>query len=98
MRGPRPTITGAPASAAYGATIDIDTPDAGSIDSVALMRPCAMTHHTDAGQRYIKLPITGRDPGRIHVTAPINGNIAPPGPYMLFILNAAGVPSVGRIP
>ncbi|MGH8582805.1 MAG: galactose oxidase-like domain-containing protein, partial [Gammaproteobacteria bacterium] len=96
MRGPRPTITGAPASVAYGAAIDIDTPDAANIDSVVLMRPCAMTHHTDAGQRYIKLPITGRDPGRIHVTAPLDGNIAPPGPYMLFILNAAGVPSVGR--
>jgi hypothetical protein len=81
---------------AYGATIDIDTPDAGSIDSVVFMRPCAMTHHTDAGQRYIKLPITGHDPGRIHVMAPADGNIAPPGPYMLFILNAAGVPSVGR--
>jgi len=96
MRGPRPSIGGAPASVAYGATIDIDTPDAGSIDSVVFMRPCAMTHHTDAGQRYIKLPITGRDPGRIHVMAPADGNIAPPGPYMLFILNAAGVPSVGR--
>ena len=96
MRGPRPTITGAPPTVAYGATLDIDTPDAGGIDSVALMRPCAMTHHTDAGQRYVKLPIISRSPGRIHVAAPANGNIAPPGPYMLFILNAAGVPSLGR--
>ena len=96
MRGPRPTITGAPSSVAYSVTIDIDTPDAASIDSVVLIRPCAMTHHTDAGQRYIKLPITGSDPALIRVMAPANGNIAPPGPYMLFILNAAGVPSVGH--
>ena len=32
----------------------------------------------------------------LNVTAPPNGNIAPPGYYMLFILNAAGVPSVAR--
>jgi hypothetical protein len=55
-----------------------------------------MTHHTDAGQRYIKLPITGRTPDRIHVGAPANGNIAPPGFYMLFILDAGGVPSVAH--
>jgi FtsP/CotA-like multicopper oxidase with cupredoxin domain len=95
MRGPRPTITSAPPAVAYGATLDIDTPDAGSIDAVVLMRPCAMTHHTDAGQRYVKLPIASRGPGRVRVAAPANGNIAPPGPYLLFILNAAGVPSVG---
>jgi plastocyanin len=96
MRGARPVITGAPANVAYGATFDVQTPDAGAIDSVALLRPCAMTHHTDAGQRYVKLPITGRDPGRIHVRAPANGNIAPPGYYMLFILDAARVPSLAH--
>lgn len=44
----------------------------------------------------IKLPISGRDPGRIHVVAPASGSIAAPGPYLLFIPNAAGVPSLGR--
>ncbi len=34
--------------------------------------------------------------GLLNVTAPPNGNIAPPGYYMLFILNAAGVPSVAK--
>lgn len=32
--------------------------------------------------------------GALTVTAPPNGNIAPPGYYMLFILNNSGVPSV----
>ena len=32
--------------------------------------------------------------GVLNVTAPPTGNIAPPGYYMLFILNSAGVPSV----
>jgi Domain of unknown function (DUF1929) len=32
--------------------------------------------------------------GGLSVTAPFNGNLAPPGYYMLFILNTNGVPSV----
>jgi len=28
---------------------------------------------------------------------PANGNIAPPGHYMLFVVNTNGVPSVARI-
>ena len=35
--------------------------------------------------------------GGLNVTAPSNPNIAPPGYYMLFILNGSGVPSVAKI-
>jgi len=31
------------------------------------------------------------------VVLPASGNIAPPGPYMLFVVNSNGVPSVSRI-
>jgi PKD repeat protein len=34
--------------------------------------------------------------GVLSVTTPPNGNIAPPGYYMLFIVNSAGVPSLAR--
>ena len=34
--------------------------------------------------------------GTLDVVAPPNGNIAPPGYYMLFVLNSTGVPSVAR--
>jgi hypothetical protein len=30
------------------------------------------------------------------ITPPASGRIAPPGPYMLFILNDKGVPSVAQ--
>jgi hypothetical protein len=33
----------------------------------------------------------------VRAVAPSNGNLAPPGPYMLFLVNGAGVPSVGRM-
>src|SRR5262249_45983000 len=41
---PRPTIAGAPATVAYGATFAVNTPDAPSISEVVLMRPGAVTH------------------------------------------------------
>lgn len=91
--GPRPMITAAPATVAYGAAFDIVTPDPSGVDSVVLIRPGAVTHHTDAGQRYVKLAIIGRTAAHVSVRAPANGNLAPPGFYMLFIVMANGVPS-----
>jgi PKD repeat protein len=44
-------------------------------------------------QRLVGLAYTS-GAGSLNVTAPPNGNIAPPGYYMLFMLNSAGVPSV----
>jgi hypothetical protein len=92
-RGPRPVITNAPANVAYGADFDIASPDADDIDSVVFLRPCSMTQHTDAGQRVVRLEIRSRDPGTLTLGAPANGNVAPPGYYMLFIVSATGVPS-----
>jgi FtsP/CotA-like multicopper oxidase with cupredoxin domain len=93
MRGPRPHITGTPATVSYANSFDVQCPNAANVTSVALIRPCAMTHHTDAGQRYIKLPISGHTASRVSVTAPTTSTIAPPGYYMLFIVNSNGVPS-----
>ena len=33
----------------------------------------------------------------LKVKAPANANLAPPGRYMLFVINAQGVPSVARL-
>jgi len=94
--GVRPVITSVPASASFGASLTINTPDAGGITSVALMRPSAVTHHTDAGQRYVKLRILSNTGTSVSVQLPANGFVAPPGYYMLFILSSAGVPSQAK--
>jgi plastocyanin len=90
--GPRPQITAAPSTASYGATISVATPDAGDIDSVVLIRPNSVTHHTDAGHRWIKVAFTPTATG-VDVHTPATATIAPPGYYMLFLLNGSGVPS-----
>jgi hypothetical protein len=91
--GPRPVLTVAPAAVAFGATYNIGTPDSNGVDSVVLIRPVAVTHHTVAGQRFVKLTITARTATQVSVRAPANGNLAPPGFYLLFIVKANGVPS-----
>ncbi len=92
----RPAITAVtPGAVGYGATFQVTTPDAAQIASVVLVRPGAATHAFDMEQRLVGLSYTAGS-GVLTVTAPPNGNIAPPGYYMLFVLNAAGTPSVAR--
>jgi large repetitive protein len=47
-------------------------------------------------QRYVPLNFTAGT-GSLQATIPANVNVAPPGYYMLFILNGAGVPSVAKM-
>jgi len=89
----RPTIAGTPAAIGYGGGFQVQTADAANITSVVLMRPGAPTHAFDMDQRLVKLSYTVGS-GVLNVTAPPNGNIAPPGYYMLFVLSLTGVPSI----
>jgi hypothetical protein len=95
--GSRPQITSAPAAAGYGQAITIDCPTAGDVARVALIRAGAATHGFHMDQRYVGLAITGVDPQQLTVTLPPNGHVAPPGAYMLFLLDVAGIPSAARI-
>ena len=47
--------------------------------------------------KVVWLQITGTSSGSITVSAPINANIAPPGYYMIHVLNSSGVPSIAKI-
>jgi fibronectin type 3 domain-containing protein len=92
----RPTITGVtPGVIGYGGAFQVQTPDAANISSAVLMRPGAVTHAFDMEQRLIGLSFTA-GAGVLNVTAPPNGNTAPPGYYLLFLLNSSGVPSVAQ--
>jgi hypothetical protein len=96
FKGARPTITSAPASATYGSTIPVETPDAAGIAKVSLIKLASVTHGFNHDQRILDLPFSAAG-GTLNVQAPANANLAPPGHYMLFILNANGVPSVAAI-
>jgi hypothetical protein len=89
----RPVISSAPATVGYGGTFTVQTPDAASINSVVLVRAGAVTHAFNMEQRLVGLAYTAVS-GSLTVTGPPNSNVAPPGYYMLFLMNTAGVPSV----
>jgi Domain of unknown function (DUF1929) len=95
FKGARPIIASVPGAVAYGANFVITTANAASITRVALIRPGATTHAYDNDQRYVDLSFTV-GPGQITATAPASGNFAPPGYYMLVIVNSSGVPSAAR--
>ncbi|HKT59088.1 MAG TPA: galactose oxidase-like domain-containing protein [Gemmatimonadales bacterium] len=96
FRGARPTIASAPATLRYGQSFQVGTPNASSIAKVSLIRLGAVTHAFDQNSRRLKLTFSVNATG-LTVIAPSTGNIAPPGHYMLFIVNGTGVPSVARI-
>jgi hypothetical protein len=96
FKGSRPTITSAPARANYGSIIFVGTPDGARIAKVSLVRLTSVTHTTNFNQRYVPLTFTPAA-GGLSVTLPANGNIAPPGYYLLFIVDTDGVPSAAPI-
>jgi hypothetical protein len=97
FKGPRPVINGAtPNAVSYGQTIDVSSPDASTITKVSLIRTGSVTHAFDQAQRLLPLTFSA-SAGKVSVTLPGRRNLAPPGPYLLFLVNGNGVPSLGRI-
>jgi hypothetical protein len=96
FQGPRPSITAATEEWAYGQTFEIHSPEAGTLRWAHLIANGVTTHSFDSSQRLIDLEITAQGNGIVQVKVTDNPNLAPPGWYMLFIVNNAGVPSIAR--
>lgn len=92
-RGERPTILQAPETAGYGDIVDLTVE--GEVTAASLMAPMSATHQTDTNARLIDLPLAGSGNART-VQVPDNPNLVPPGPYMLTVLDADGVPSQAK--
>lgn len=60
------------------------------------LRLGSVTHAFDSNQRFNELSFA-RTTGGLNVDAPASPNLAPPGHYMLFVLNSKDVPSTARI-
>ena len=96
FKGARPTIASAPTAVSYGQSFSVATPDAAGIASVTWIRLPSVTHSFNQNQVISRLSFS-QTPGGLSVVAPSSANLAPPGHYMLFLLNSAGVPSVAQI-
>jgi hypothetical protein len=92
---PRPRITGAPTELRYGGAYAVRTSQAAALKSAVLVRPGSVTHSSDSNQRLVDLPFTRTATG-LSISVTDNPNIAPPGWYMMFIVDGNGVPSVAK--
>ncbi len=96
-QGARPEITGIDGidgpddELPYGGAIDITSLEASTISSVVLMRLGSTTHHTDTEQRHVPLSFS-RSGTTLRAVAVTDPSIAPPGYYMLFIVDDQGRP------
>ena len=96
FRGARPAIASAPAQLSPGQSFLVGTPNAADVAQVTLVRLGSVTHSFNQNQRFVRLAFSPAASG-VTATAPANNNLAPPGHYLLFLLNRNGVPSVARI-
>ncbi|MEW1953441.1 galactose oxidase-like domain-containing protein [Terrabacter sp. NPDC080008] len=96
FNGRRPTISSVNSTVQYGGSTFVQTPDAASITKVTLIRTGSPTHSFDQNARALTLSFA-QGTGGIDVQLPANGNYAPPGYYLLSIVNGNGVPSVSSV-
>jgi hypothetical protein len=96
FRTSRPTVTKCPDAIGYDSSFQIGTRSEREIGAVALIRPAATTHCVNTEQRYVGLDFLATNSNTITARVPGNKNLAPPGYYMLFVVNEDGVPSVGE--
>ncbi len=96
FKGPRPQITNAPSSVQHNQTFFVSTPDT-NISRATLVRLGSVTHSFNQNQGFNELTVVSRVTGGLNLRSPADGNVCPPGHYMLFLLNDRGVPSTGRI-
>lgn len=96
FKGARPSITSGPSGVKYAQQFFLATPDATSISQVTWIRLGSVTHSFSQAQQLNHLQFTQAS-GGLNITAPANGNLTPPGYYMLFLVNSTGIPSVAKI-
>ncbi|MDQ1026385.1 hypothetical protein QF035_003967 [Streptomyces umbrinus] len=96
FRGGRPTIGSVSEEWQYGETVTVVTPDADSIRWASLLRNGVTTHSFDSNQRLVDLVMARQGGGTLDVRVTENRDIAPPGWYMLFLVDEEGVPSIAE--
>lgn len=90
----RPEISNTPAQATYGQSFSFNIKAQGKqVKWAQLTRPMSVTHQMDSNMRLIDLPMVVEN-GVATLSVPSNRNLLPPGPYMLTVTDADGVPSV----
>jgi hypothetical protein len=92
FQGPRPSVTSAPDSIRYKSLFTVGSPDAPNIQEVWFVRAGAVSGGFNSDQRALSLAFTAVTQ-ELTISAPDSAGLAPPGTWMLFLVDDAGVPS-----
>lgn len=92
----RPTIQNMPKEIKYDSKVAIRTPQASQIKWINLIRPGLTTHSFDGSQRLVDVPFTVTPPDSLQATILKEKTMAPPGWYMLFLVDNDEVPSIAN--
>lgn len=91
----RPQIDSAPETLEAGVDFSM-TIGSGDVARVTLLRAGAVTHSVNLAQNFVELPFTQNE-GTLLVDMHDRATDVPPGYYLLFLINDAGTPSVGKM-
>ncbi len=92
----RPTIDAVSATTvAPGDPLDVIV-GGSTIERVTLVKAGASTHSFDMDQRFVEVGFQA-DGDRLHLDLPDRGTVLTPGPYLLTVIDRAGVPSVSEM-
>ena len=89
-------IDDAPGTIDVGETFEIELGSSATIGRVSMVKTTSASHSFNMDQRFVELTFH-QNGDRLMAQAPTRATDAPPGFYLLFVLNSAGTPSVAKI-
>jgi YVTN family beta-propeller protein len=92
---PRPTISAAPDAVTYGRVFSVTATN--GVQKFTLIKMSATTHNLNSDLRFMSVPFTNLSAGNYQLTLNSNANVLTPGYWMLFAIDAQGVPSVAKV-
>jgi hypothetical protein len=96
FRGTRPAIDSVTDTIYYGKSFHVKSKNQGAIRA-SLMRLAAVTHARDHDADFNWLPVQREGATDLLVAAPEDSVLTAPGPHYLYLLDSAGIPSVGKL-
>lgn len=92
----RPRLGLVPAATDYSEQLNFSVVDSVNIAKAHLIKLGSVTHSENQDQRLVPLQFT-KASGQLTLNMPASRHAAPPGHYLLFIVDANGVPSEGAM-
>jgi len=92
----RPVIDSAPTVVSPGRTVQLAVTHGRPISRVTLVKTGSVTHSWNMEQRFADLPFNAEG-GTLNVQIPARASDVPPGMWMVFVFDDAGVPSVAKM-